>query len=404
MKIFKKEPSLNEKKEENLNVKSKFIFSIIFIFIVINMTNKIFGTDLSTEIINETQQNFGISDFVKETEKYTGDFFEDMSMSEILNSAISGKIDNSTIFKKILNIFGKEIISSIKTLIAILVIVLIHSILKTIADGLETSNISTIIYYVQYILIITLVMSNFSNILKSITDTINNLVGFMNSLVPLLITLMLYTGSIATSGLLEPIILFVIEFIGNAITTVIIPGISIITAVMIVSKISDRIQIGKLAKFMRSTIVWFLGIVLTIFVGVISLEGTLASSVDGITAKTAKAAVSSLIPVVGKILGDSVDSILGCGLVLKNALGVFGVIIIIGICILPIVKLAVLSIMYSISSAIIEPLADAKIVKLLEEFSDIFKLLLAILCSVAVLLIVGITLVVKISNSGMMYR
>ena len=106
----------------------------------------------------------------------------------------------------------------------------------------------------------------------------------------------------------------------------------------------------------------------------------------------------------GKILGDSVDSVLGCGLVLKNALGVVGVIIIIGICVAPIIKLAILTIMYNISSAIIEPLADEKIVKLLEEFADIFKLLLGIMCSVSVLLIVGTTLVIKISNSGMMYR
>lgn len=103
-------------------------------------------------------------------------------------------------------------------------------------------------------------------------------------------------------------------------------------------------------------------------------------------------------------MGDSVDSVLGCGLVLKNALGVVGVIIIIGICAVPVIKLAILSVMYNVSSAIIEPLADEKIVKLLEEFGDIFKLLLAILCSVSVLLIVGTTLVIKISNSGMMYR
>ena len=226
----------------------------------------------------------------------------------------------------------------------------------------------------------------------------------MNSLVPLLISLMLYTGSITTSGLLEPILLFIIEFIGNIIVTLILPIVSLITALVIISKLSDRVQINKLAGFMKSSIIWFLGIILTIFVGVLSLEGTLTSSIDGITAKTAKAAVSSLIPVVGKILGDTVDSVLGCGLILKNAIGIVGVIVIIGICILPVIKLATLSIMYSIASAIIEPLADSKIVKLLNEMSGIFKLLLAILCSVSVLLIIGTTLVIRISNSGMMYR
>ncbi len=106
----------------------------------------------------------------------------------------------------------------------------------------------------------------------------------------------------------------------------------------------------------------------------------------------------------GKILGDSVDAVLGSGVILKNAVGVVGVIILIGICIMPIIKLATFSVMYSITSSVVEPLADEKIVKLLKEMSDVFKLLLAIVCSVSVLLIIGITLVIKISNSGMMYR
>ena len=49
---------------------------------------------------------------------------------------------------------------------------------------------------------------------------------------------------------------------------------------------------------------------LTIFVGLLSLEGTLSSSVDGLTAKTAKVAISNFIPVVGKVLGDSIDTVL----------------------------------------------------------------------------------------------
>ena len=106
----------------------------------------------------------------------------------------------------------------------------------------------------------------------------------------------------------------------------------------------------------------------------------------------------------GKILGDGVDAVLGCGVILKNAVGMVGVIIIIGICLLPIIKLATFSIMYSLTSSIIEPISDSKIVKLLDEISGVFKLLLAVVSSVSVLLIIGITLVVKISNSGMMYR
>ena len=380
-------------------MKKAVYFAIIFICII---TSSSYAVD--NEVMTEQKEIFGISDFIKEVEEYTGDFFEDIEISELLNNAIKGDIDNSTILKKIINLLGLEVKSTIKTLISILVIVVIHSVLKSISDGLENKNISEIIYYVQYILIVTIIMSNFSSIVDSVKNTSQNLVGFMNMLVPMLITLMVYTGSVVTSGLLEPIILFMINFIGNMIQDILIPLVLIITVLSIISKISDKVQIDKISSFLKSGVVWFLGIVLTLFVGVISLEGTLSSSVDGITAKTTKAAVSTMIPVVGKILGDAVDTVLGCGVVLKNAIGVVGVIIIIGICIIPILKLSVITISYNLLSGIIQPISDEKIVKLLSEMGSIFKILLAILCSISVMLIVGVTLVIKISNSGMMYR
>ena len=184
----------------------------------------------------------------------------------------------------------------------------------------------------------------------------------------------------------------------------IIPFVLVLTSLVIISKISDKVHIDKLSKFFKSGIVWFLGIVLTVFVGVVSLEGTLSSSIDGITAKTTKAVVSSAIPVVGKILGDAVDTVLGCGIVLKNAVGLVGVVIVIGICIMPILKLFVLSVSYKLLSTVVQPIADEKIIDLLEQIGDIFKIFLGILCAISFMLIIGTTLVLKISNGTMMYR
>lgn len=135
-----------------------------------------------------------------------------------------------------------------------------------------------------------------------------------------------------------------------------------------------------------------------------SLEGTLASSVDGITAKTAKTVVSSAIPVVGKILGDAVDSVLGCGVILKNAVGIVGVIMVIGICIMPIIKLIILTLAYKVLSIIVQPISDEKIVGLLEQIGDIFKIFLGILSALSFMLIIGTSLVLKMSNSTVMYR
>ncbi len=253
-------------------------------------------------------------------------------------------------------------------------------------------------------MIVTLIMTNFASIISTIKEAIQNLVGFSNCLIPLLMTLMLATGNITTVGVIEPVLMFIITFIGNMISGILLPLVLISTALSIISKVSDRVQVNKIAKFMKSSVVWVLGIALTLFVGVVSLEGSLTSGVDGITAKTAKAAVSTIVPVVGKILGDAVDTVIGCSNILKNAVGVIGVIVILCICIMPIAKLTILSFAYKLTSAICEPIADKKIVELIEQIGDTFKILLAIMISISVMLMIGVTLVLKISNSSLMYR
>lgn len=125
---------------------------------------------------------------------------------------------------------------------------------------------------------------------------------------------------------------------------------------------------------------------------------------DGITAKTAKTVVSSAIPVVGKILGDAVDTVLGCGIVLKNAVGIVGVIIVIGICIMPIIKLSILFLSYKLLAIVSESIADKNIVGLLEQIGDVFKIFLGIICALSFMLIIGTSLVLKMSNSSVMYR
>lgn len=382
-------------------MKKIVVILLVILFTIIPINNTYADND---ETMQEQKEEFGIQDFIRNSKEYTGEFFEGIEIDDILNDAIKGEVDNSTLLKRILNLLGSEVVTNIKAIGSILTIIVIHSILKSISESLENEGIAKLIYYVQYILIVTIIMTNFTDIIKMVQDTCVNLVAFMEMLVPLLITLMMYTGSITTSSVIEPIILFMINFMGNIIQDIIIPLILIFTSLVVISKISDKVQIDKLSKFLKSGIVWFLGIILTIFVGVVSLEGTMSSSVDGITAKTTKAVVSSAIPVVGKILGDAVDTVLGCGIVLKNAVGLVGVIIVVGICIMPILKLTTLTISYKLLATVSQPIADEKIVNLLEQIGDIFKILLAILCSISFMLIIGTTLVLKISNSGMMYR
>ena len=379
-------------------------FVTIFIILICIFYMNISLADTEDDVINSQMDSFNISSFINEANKYSNEILKDINIKDLLNDAIKGELNTNQLLKNIFPLLGHEIKDALKVMGSILIIVLIHSVFKSISDNLNNKSVSQITYYVQYILIATVIMTNFSSIISMTKEAVGNMISFIQLLFPLLMTLMLASGSVVSVNLIQPIILFIINLISNIFQSIIIPIVLVGTALAIVSKISDKIQIDKLSKFVKSSAVWVIGILLTIFVGVLSVEGTLGSSVDGITAKTAKAAVSSFIPVVGKVLGDAVDTVIGCSAILKNAIGIVGVIIVIAICITPILKLAVITIIYHLTAAICEPIADSKIVSLISQMADTFKILLAIVCSISVMLIIGITLVINISNTGLMYR
>lgn len=363
------------------------------------------NVSFSTETIVEDQMKaLNLGTFIEESGKYTNEVFPELDVQELITKSLTGKVDNGIFYKALLRLLGKELVSNITVLGSVLIIIVIHSILKSISGNLGNENTSQVAYFVEYILIITLIIGSFGIIIINIKNTITNLVDFMNNLVPILIALIVATGQVASSTLLQPILIFAVIFLGNIINLVILPIVTMIMILNIASNLSDKIQIGNLSKFFTSSITWFLGFVITIFVGLLSLEGTLTSSVDGITVKGIKSVASTFIPVVGKALGDSVDTVLGATTLIKNAIGFVGIIIVIGICALPIIRLTITSLLYSLVGAISEPIADKKIVTIINQMAGIFKILLGIMFFIAVLLIIGIALTLKISNVSLMYR
>ena len=334
------------------------------------------------EIINSQTNALGINEFLNSAKDYTSNAFPDLDIMKLFSDSITGDVGNIFSYTNIGKIFTSEIHAAVNLMVSVLIIIIIHSIFKAIIENLGNSTASNVVYFVQYLIITTVVINSFVSILSITREAITNVINFMNLLIPLMTTLMLTTGSLVTTSMVEPILLFLMSFIGNFINSFLIPILLISITISIVSNFSDKIQIDRLSKFLKSSIVWSLGIILTIFTCTLSLEGNLSSSVDGLTAKTAKATVS----------------------ILKNSVGIIGVIIIIGIVLIPIIKMGILWFSFRLTSSVCEIVADGKIVKLIDQISDSYKILMAILISVSVMFIIGITIVIKITNSALMYR
>lgn len=378
----------------------RLIKILFFCIVLIFLNGKCVLAEELQSIIESQKDSIGIHDLIGNSKEYTSDVFSEDELYQLLKDAINGKIDKNVVMKNSFSIFSKELKGSINVIGSIVLIIVVNGILKCITEGLDNKSVCQIADYVQIILIITVILTNFSEIVYSVKSSVNNMVDFVNMLSPVIVTLIITTGNVTTATMLQPILLFMTSLIGNFINSVAIPIVLISTSLGIISNISDKVQINRLAKRLKSATIWIIGIILTIFVTLISMEGSLSQGVDAVTSKTTKAAISNLVPVVGKILGDAVDSVIGCSSILKNAVGMLGVIIIIGICMIPIIKLAILMGMYYLTSAVCEPIADKKIVKLLDQMGDTFKILLGFMCSMMVAIIIGTTLVIKISNTG----
>lgn len=176
----------------------KVAFAILIIILLCScFSSRVEAKDekeaISTETILKSQSDtLGISSFIEEANKYKNDDF-DIDIGKTISSAIKGDIDNEKLGKSILSILFSQTREAISSIGSIIVIIVISSVLKSISDDLENKGISQIAYYVTYILIVTIVMKNFSDIITMVKGSIEDLVAFSNSLIPLLITLMITT-------------------------------------------------------------------------------------------------------------------------------------------------------------------------------------------------------------------
>ena len=170
----------------------KKILLIIF-FLITVLSSHIVHASSTEEMVKEQEKSLGIDGFIKQSQKYTEKAFEDIDVSSLYKDALTGNIEAEGALKGIIKILGSEVTKTITSLGYILIIIIIHSIIKNISEGMGNNSIGEITYYVQYVLIVTLIMTNFTETISIIKETVNSLVGFINCLLPILLALMITT-------------------------------------------------------------------------------------------------------------------------------------------------------------------------------------------------------------------
>lgn len=386
--------------------------TVIIFFLILLLPTCIYGSEHETEdnieLIMEQLQILNLEEIeeaINSIDDITYEYFPKINLKDFISSIIKGDrtIESKDILKGIGEFFLKEVLENINLLIEILAITIICAVLTNLQSSFENDTVGELAYYICYILLTTIIIKSFTIIMFLGKNTVDNMVNFMQIILPILLTLLVAVGGVTANALFHPIVLGSINIVGILVKDIIFPFIYFSFIIGLVSRISKKIQFTKLSELLRQVVITVIGASLTVFIGIMSMYG-IASKVDGVTVRTAKFAVDKFVPIVGKFLSDAMDTVVGCSAVLKNAVGVIGLFTLFLICIIPIIKIVALIFIYKVVIAVIEPVSTIEIGECLNEVSKSLLLVLASLLSISIMFFITITIIVEAGNVTMMLR
>lgn len=372
-------------------MKYKYILIFLIIYMCIPIKPLALGKSIDSPNVDLQQ--------IEETAKIIqqrSDYIPNFSFSELVEEyknthSLKGVIKNLLDGSK--KYIFKEILANSRLMIELLFLGVFCALLKNLQSSFSSTSVSNIAFYACYLLIVVIIIKSFTLIVALSRDTIEQMINFVNSLMPSLMILVASVGGFATATMLDPAIMFISKLFSDIIKDFILPLTFLIVVLNIVNNLSDDIKISKLIKLLEQTTLWVLGFIMTIFVAFITIRSSTSASIDQVTLKTTKFMVDSFIPIVGKSLSDAVTTVAGYSMILKDAISVVGLVIMLSICIFPLIKLIILAFIFKFVGAIMEPIVDGKIIDCLSSVGGAITILFSSILSVAIMFFIIITII-----------
>ncbi len=359
------------------------------------ITGEIFAT-LSTDAVNH---------FIDDINKDLTVKVPSLSMETIKDLAKKGvNLDFAGIGNDLLRKVFHEIVTNTQIMGKLLFLAVLCTLLKNLQNSFNHSSIALLAYSVCFVFLSVIALTAFYHALQIAASTIDSMVTFMEALLPLMITLLAGVGALTTASLFSPLMLIVIGTISTMVKGVVFPLLMISAGLECTNYIADKYKLSNLTALLKQGSMMFLGFMMVLFIGIITIQGVTGGVADGLTLRTAKFATASFIPVVGKVFADTVELAMGAALLIKNSIGIFGVIVILTICLLPIIKMFSLVLIIKVTGALIQPMGDERMAQCLMSIGNHLILAAGALLTVILMFFLAITMIVGAGSMAVMLR
>jgi len=389
-------------------MRQRSIYMILFAFLLFFIPKTVQASSPSSEIVNQQIQKLGIDDVQKYWDDIVTKYGGFLPESQKGNFVDFIKGDKHFSIQEWFIAFFKylfyELVSNGKILGILIMLVIFSSLLRSLQNAFEKSNVSKVADSVVFLVLVVFALNSFYVASSATQEAISLMINFLYALVPILLALIATSGGVISVSFFHPILIFLMQTSSLLVTYFILPLILISTILSIVSIINEELQVTKLANLIRNTAVGVLGIFLTVFLGVLSVQGMTTAVTDGVAVKTAKFVSSNFIPVVGKVFADVTDTVISASLLLKNTVGIVGLVVLLGIIVFPAIKILTVALIFKFSAAILQPVGSKSIISTIDVIGKSVIYLFVCLSIVSLMFFLSMTLIIAAGNIVVMFR
>ena len=221
-------------------------------------------------------------------------------------------------------------------------------------------------------------------------EAIGSMTAFSNILLPAVAAVTAATGAVTGAAVRQVAAVLFSDVLVNLINGLLIPLLYAFLAASVGQAATGNAGLGRVAGLFKWAAASLLTVMMLAFVGYLTVSGVVAGSADAMTVKAAKFAISGAIPVVGGILSDAAETILVSAGVLKGTVGVFGMLTILAICLLPLLHMAVHYLVYKVAAALSATVSTGALAGLVDQIGGAFGLLLGMTGASCLLLLIAL--------------
>ena len=323
----------------------------------------------------------------------------ELNINEMYTSLVSG---NGVNYQNLSDIFISNLFKQIKSSATSVTTLFVIIVVMAILTNLQLDKDSDVVKISRLIIVMcvgAILLKNYIEIVQIFNNIIKILSNSMQVVAVFLTGILVASGKITSVGIIQPLLLFVASFICVVTQYIVVPFFTISIAINIISKISTDIKLDKMSGLFRKSSLCIFSSIIAVFVLILSMETTITKSIDGIYFKTTQNIVSDVVPVVGKFLSDSLDTVLGATELIGKAGGIIALIVTILIVSVPVIKIFVVFALYKILAALSEPINEDKILsEFINGFADVYKDMLGILIGITILFVMATGIIMSMLN------